>query len=111
MGCAARSNELAGLVREDAASLAPYMAHVIGSPTSHTPASGLVAALGGDDWHARRAAALAVRALVLALGPRVDSGQVTCCSLRSDDCCCGLSASRPCTVLVARSLQQYALSR
>ncbi len=46
------------------------------SPTSHTPASGLVAALGADDWHARRAAALAVRALVQALGPRIDVGQV-----------------------------------
>ena len=71
-----RSNELAGLVREDAASLGPYMAHVVGSPTSHTPASGLVAALGSDEWHTRRAAAVAVKALVLALGPRIDAGQV-----------------------------------
>lgn len=74
--CAENGGELAGLVKESAAWLVPYSAHIIGGPTSHTPASGLVAALASEDWHTRRAAALALKALVTALGPRLDAGQV-----------------------------------
>ena len=81
VGVVARGNELVGVVRNDAASLAPYTAHIIGAPTSHTPASGLVAALSSEDWHTRRAAALAVKALVIALGPRLDGGQVSLTSV------------------------------
>ena len=69
--------ELAGLVKGDVAAwLVPFTVPLMGAPTSHIPAFGLVAALSDDNWHTRRAAAVAIRALATALGPRLDTGQV-----------------------------------
>lgn len=74
---AENGEDLAGLVEVDAAAwLVPFIANIMGGPTSHTPASGLVAALSADEWQVRRAAAVAIRALAIALGPRLDTGQV-----------------------------------
>lgn len=68
--------ELDGLVASDPMTVAPYVMHLIGGPQSHLPASGLVAALGHEDSHTRAAAAEALRAVVIAFGPRIDLAQV-----------------------------------
>lgn len=60
----------------DPMSVAPYVMHLIGGPQSHLPASGLVAALAAEDARARAAAAEALRAVVVAFGPRIDLAQV-----------------------------------
>lgn len=68
--------ELDGLVATDAPALAPYLMHIIGGPQSHLPANGLVAALGSADPLTRAAAAEALRAVLVAFGPRIDLAQV-----------------------------------
>jgi hypothetical protein len=70
--------ELDGLVATDAPALSPYLMHLIGGPQSHLPASGLVAALSSGDATTRGAAAEALRAVLVAFGPRVDLAQVRC---------------------------------
>lgn len=76
--------ELDGLVATDPAAISPYLMHLVGGPQSHLPASGLVAALGGSDTAARAAAAEALRAVVVAFGPRIDLAQV---HFPSRNCC------------------------
>lgn len=68
--------ELEGLIFTDPGSVAPYLMHLVGSPQTHLPASGLVAALQLSSADARCAAAEALQAIVLAFGPRVDLAQV-----------------------------------
>ena len=71
--------ELDGLVATDTAALSPYLMHLIGGAKSHLPASGLVAALGSAEASTRVAAAEAMRAVLVAFGPRVDLAQVNSC--------------------------------
>lgn len=71
--------ELDGLAATDSAALSPYLMHLIGGTQSHLPASGLVSALGSAEAPTRLAAAEALRAVLVAFGPRVDLAQVSCC--------------------------------
>ncbi len=70
--------ELDGVVATDPSSMAPYLMHLVGGPQTHLPASGLVAALQLSEEDARYAAADALRAVMVAFGPRVDLAQVGC---------------------------------
>jgi len=69
--------ELEGLIFTDPGSVAPYLMHLVGSPQTPLPASGLVAALQLSSADARCAAAEALQAIVLAFGPRVDLAQAS----------------------------------
>lgn len=68
--------ELDGMVASDPSSMAPYLMHLVGGPQTHLPASGLVAALQSSKEETRYAAADALRAVMVAFGPRVDLAQV-----------------------------------
>ncbi|DBB10596.1 TPA: hypothetical protein ACH3X3_007109 [Trebouxia sp. C0006] len=63
-----------GLVQGGLPALQPHLGLLIGQPhTAKTNSSGLVSALSNPDWPIRRAAADAMKALAIALGPDLDS--------------------------------------
>ncbi|KAL3142427.1 hypothetical protein ABBQ38_002758 [Trebouxia sp. C0009 RCD-2024] len=72
--CEADTWQPRGLVQGGLSALQPYLHSVIGQPqSSKAHSSGLVAALPSPDWPTRRAAAEAIKALAVALGPGLDS--------------------------------------
>ncbi|KAL0026027.1 hypothetical protein WJX79_002284 [Trebouxia sp. C0005] len=63
-----------GLVQGGPQALQPHLSLLVGHPhTAKTNSSGLVSALSNSDWPIRRAAADAIKALAIALGPDLDS--------------------------------------
>ncbi|KAL3152399.1 hypothetical protein ABBQ32_001452 [Trebouxia sp. C0010 RCD-2024] len=72
--CEADTWQPRGLVQEGLSALQPYLHSIIGQPpSSKSHSSGLVAAISSPDWPTRRAAAEAIKALTVALGPGLDS--------------------------------------
>ena len=91
--------ELDGIVSTDPSSMAPYLMHLVGGPQTHLPASGLVAALQSSREEARCAAADALRAVMVAFGPRVDLAQVGCLPPLPHSV-----AGLPCACVLARTI-------